>query len=216
MLNLSSRTVKLLLLFFGVPLYALIQYSAVALVELMTGEITFVWRQFSQIISALFVLLLIRRSLFSCLSGRNTGIPRKLLLPLSVAALFVLTYNLASSLLGRESAVPLETVSDGSLLSLLFYFVLTVGIAPIIEEYFFRGFVWKVLGELGGGVVLQVLITALFWGFLHGQYDMFDKVSLTLLGVVLGVVRARAEGIGRCVILHLFVNSIAFLETLFS
>lgn len=213
MLNLSSRTVKLLLLFFGVPLYALIQYSAAALVELMTGEITFVWRQFSLIISALFVLLLIRRSLLSCLCA---GSPQKLLLPLFSAALFVLTYNLASSLLGRKSAVPLETVSDGSLLSLLFYFVLTVGIAPIIEEYFFRGFVWKVLGELGGGVVLQVLITALFWGFLHDQYDIFNKVSLTLLGVVLGVVRARAEGIGRCVILHLFVNSIAFLETLFS
>jgi membrane protease YdiL (CAAX protease family) len=90
-------------------------------------------------------------------------------------------------------------------------------LAPIVEEFFFRGFVfgalrrWRVrIARCDVGVVLAAIVTGIFFGAVHAtsaspQY----LVPLGFLGFVLCLVRWRTGSLYPCMALHSFNNSLA-------
>lgn len=88
---------------------------------------------------------------------------------------------------------------------LIAIFAVTVG--PLMEELFFRGFFYPVLARRIS-VVWAVLLTAMPFGLLHYfQYRSWGAVLLiTLVGVVLGTVRATTKSVAASFLVHVGYN----------
>ena len=84
-------------------------------------------------------------------------------------------------------------------------FAVTLG--PLMEELFFRGFLYPVLARWTG-VAPAILLTALPFGLLHYlQYRSWSAVLLIMLvGVVLGIVREVTNSVGASFLVHVGYN----------
>ena len=88
---------------------------------------------------------------------------------------------------------------------LIAIFAVTVG--PLMEELFFRGFFYPVLARKTS-VAWAVVLTAVPFGLLHYvQYRSWGAVLLiTLVGVVLGTVRAMTKSVAASFLVHIGYN----------
>lgn len=84
-----------------------------------------------------------------------------------------------------------------------------VGVAPLLEELVFRGFLFgAVAARYGAGV--SIVST----GFLFGVFHMTDPgvvPPLAVLGVLFGILRHRAGSVWPCVLAHMTNNAVALL-----
>ncbi len=126
-------------------------------------------------------------------------------LMLGAATLFVLA--LLQSVLPMPKDTPFEHLfdrpRDAYLLALI-----AVTLAPLMEELFFRGFMYPVVARrLGAG--WGIALTALPFGLIHlPQYGWAWGAALiiVLVGVVCGVVRARTGSVGASFLVHVGYN----------
>jgi uncharacterized protein len=86
--------------------------------------------------------------------------------------------------------------------------VFAVTLGPLMEELFFRGFLYPVL-QRHTGRFLAVLLTALPFGLMHYvQYRSWGAVLvITLVGVVLTVVRAVTNSVAASFLVHVGYNA---------
>src|SRR5712675_1417209 len=97
---------------------------------------------------------------------------------IGVAALFVLVmgWDLLSRATGREVApgfmgeVLKSARADGALWLLVIAFTVA---APITEEFFARGFLYRGWSESSLGTAGAIILSSLVWTSLHPQYDWF-------------------------------------------
>jgi len=88
--------------------------------------------------------------------------------------------------------------------------VLTCVLAPICEEFLFRGFIFTALRSWRGPW-LAALITGLVFGGVHaGSAPAADLVPLAALGFLLCLVYRYTGSLYPCIALHSLNNSIAF------
>jgi hypothetical protein len=85
--------------------------------------------------------------------------------------------------------------------------------APVVEEVFFRGFMYKGLEASAVGVAGAILITSLIWAGIHLQYDWYGKGTIFVVGLFLGVVRWRTKSITLPILLHGMMNAVATVQT---
>lgn len=86
--------------------------------------------------------------------------------------------------------------------------ILSVTLAPLMEELFFRGFLYPVLARRLG-LPVAVIMTALPFALLHGAQLMFSwgpVLVIFLVGVVLTIVRAKQNSVGASVLIHMAYN----------
>jgi membrane protease YdiL (CAAX protease family) len=86
--------------------------------------------------------------------------------------------------------------------------ILAVTLAPLMEELFFRGFLYPVLARRLG-LPVAVFLTALGFALLHGAQLMFTwgpVLVIFLVGVVLTMVRARTNSVAAGVLIHMAYN----------
>jgi CAAX protease family protein len=99
---------------------------------------------------------------------------------------------------------------EESLAILVGFGALTCIVAPLTEEFVFRGFLFKVLWERTNVITATILSGALF-GIVHKPgADWIGVLVLSLLGAILCVVFARTVSLVPCIMLHSFHNSISF------
>jgi uncharacterized protein len=93
------------------------------------------------------------------------------------------------------------------------YALLSCFIAPIAEEVFFRGFMFRALGERMHPI-WAALVTGGVFGVIHlGGAPLTSVVVLSIFGVALCLVLWRTGSLIPCIMLHAFNNSIAFGAT---
>jgi len=85
--------------------------------------------------------------------------------------------------------------------------------APLIEELFFRGFMYKGLAASKVGVAGAIILTAFVWAAIHFQYDWVGRGVIFADGIVLGLVRWRTRSIALPVLLHAIMNAVATVQT---
>lgn len=85
-------------------------------------------------------------------------------------------------------------------------------VAPLTEEIFFRGFLFKGIKNSKIGPVGAIIITSLAWSALHTQYDAYGIVVIFLGGLLLGFARAKSNSIYPPVVMHVLQNAIATIE----
>ena len=84
--------------------------------------------------------------------------------------------------------------------------------APVFEEVFFRGFIFRGLQASRLGNPGAVLITALAWSMMHLQYDIYQLSVVLAGGILLGIVRVRSNSTSLTIALHSLMNVIATIE----
>ena len=86
--------------------------------------------------------------------------------------------------------------------------ILSVTLAPLMEELFFRAFLYPVLARRLG-LPVAVFVTALAFALLHGAQLMFawgPVLVIFLVGTVLTMVRARTNSVAAGVLIHMAYN----------
>jgi membrane protease YdiL (CAAX protease family) len=86
--------------------------------------------------------------------------------------------------------------------------ILSVALAPLMEELFFRAFLYPVLARRLG-LPVAVFLTALAFALLHGAQLMFSwgpVLLIFLVGMILTAVRAQQNSVAACVLIHMAYN----------
>ena len=117
---------------------------------------------------------------------------------------------------GREK-LPSELRVHHSTAALVGAAVFVCVIAPVAEEFFFRGFVFEVLRQMrvkvGGrdiGTWVAAAITGILFGLAHsGSAPLHYLIPLGFLGFVLCLLRWRTGSLYPCMALHSLNNSLA-------
>jgi membrane protease YdiL (CAAX protease family) len=97
-------------------------------------------------------------------------------------------------------------VKDSTLLAVIAG-VFVIGIAPVAEEFFFRGFLFQSLRK-SLSVWIAAPASGLIFGVLHFAPDKL--VPLAILGTALAYVFHRTRSLWPCIMLHALNNTIAF------
>jgi uncharacterized protein len=113
----------------------------------------------------------------------------------------------------EEQDIVTDLKAEDSLAVLAGFGFLTCVVAPVAEEFFFRGFMFRVLAERTN-VVLGSLITGAVFGIVHlPSGDLIGVLVLSLFGVALCFLLWRTASLLPCIMLHAFHNSISFAAT---
>jgi membrane protease YdiL (CAAX protease family) len=81
--------------------------------------------------------------------------------------------------------------------------------APLYEEVFFRGFMFKGIENSRAGPIAAVVITSLAWAALHVQYNFVIIVSIFTGGLILGWARIKTNSIYIPIAMHVLQNLLA-------
>jgi membrane protease YdiL (CAAX protease family) len=169
------------------------------------------------VLAALWIAIGVSRTPFSnYLALRWTSWSNFLI---GVVSLFVLVmgWDLVSRATGREvepgfmADVLKSARADGALWLLLIAFCVA---APISEEFFARGFLYRGWSESFLKVPGAIILSSIVWTVLHLQYDWFFLGEVFSIGLLLGYLRYRTQSIWLTVVLHGFNNLAATLQSL--
>ncbi len=85
--------------------------------------------------------------------------------------------------------------------------IIAIGIAPFVEEIFFRGFLLRAVSDKWGTVLGNIITAALFAVF-HMQWQSI--IPIFILGVIINSITIRSKSIIPAIGFHIFNNAIAF------
>ena len=142
---------------------------------------------------------------------RPTRIARALGLVLGAGVAFIVFLEVWSLGVHTTKEKLLETLgTHQSTLLLVLSAVLTCVIAPVCEEFLFRGFIFRALRNWRG-TFPAALITGVLFGAVHaGSAPASDLVPLGVLGFLLCLVYRYSGSLYPCIALHSLNNLIAF------
>jgi membrane protease YdiL (CAAX protease family) len=101
----------------------------------------------------------------------------------------------------------IEQLQITSLKNGFFIVFTTVIVAPFVEEMLFRGYLQKILEESWQDITKAILVTSLFFAFVH--FNPYWIIQIYLLGLVLGYLAWRTNSIIPGIILHGLNNGFA-------
>lgn len=207
--------VTMLVLQFMVLLGALwLAYPRASLGEVAQKPILLLFSQFLiyLAVAACMILLVEGKYRVQFWSAIRWNWPRSGWGPLGLGVLLFLGLALLQNFLPMPKDTPFEHLfdrpRDAYLLS-----IIAVSLGPLMEELFFRGFLYPVLARRMG-VVWGILLTALPFGLIHlPQYNYAWGAALVifLVGVVCGAVRAATRSVGASFLVHVGYNGTQML-----
>lgn len=104
--------------------------------------------------------------------------------------------------------VPMEDFLNTPLMAIVTG-IFAVSLGPLMEELFFRGFLYPVLARRMG-MVSAVLITSATFGFIHAAQLAFAwglVLIIFIVGLVLTIVRATTGSVAASFVVHVAYNS---------
>jgi len=130
---------------------------------------------------------------------------------ISLGATLAITVLIVSSFLPPGEAPPIEKLLS-STRAVYVFALFGIGAAPLFEEIIFRGFLFKVLFDIGGPGI-AVSATAILFALLHlpQLWGSWAGVGLIfVVGYVLSFVRLRSNSLIPSFIIHTSYNAMLF------
>lgn len=145
--------------------------------------------------------------------GRSLGIfPAGYGLAMAIALITTIVGGLFEGTAVEDSFHAAENAFRASdMTSAVILFVHTAILAPLFEEFWFRGLVLQSLRPYGNG--FAIFVSALMFGFTHANLGQFFYA--TTIGIVLGYVAVQTESIVTTTVMHAIFNSISGITSLF-
>jgi membrane protease YdiL (CAAX protease family) len=143
----------------------------------------------------------------------GVGVVTGLLLVPAVGLVSLTLQGVLSELLDRDVRAPEQVSSDLSGLAAAAAVVLAVVIAPLTEEFFFRGVLFRSLRDRRGSFWLAAFGSAIPWGIVHvttaGWADnLLLQVPIACMGIVLAWVYDRRGTLLTTVAAHMAFNAV--------
>lgn len=104
----------------------------------------------------------------------------------------------------QESPIPIFGIDN---LGLIVAGITIIGIAPIIEELLFRGFLLRTLSDKIG-IYWGSIISALLFSALHIPWSSF--IPIFIIGLIINSIVIRSKSLWPAIAFHIFNNAIAF------
>jgi uncharacterized protein len=134
---------------------------------------------------------------------------KDLLLGVVGLVIIIVGWDLMSRAIGREvepgfmQDVLKSAQNDGALWLLILAFCVA---APVSEEFFARGFLYRGWSETFLRVPGAIVLSSLVWTSVHLQYDLYFLGEVFCLGLWFGYLRYRSGSTWLTIILHGFNN----------
>jgi CAAX protease family protein len=110
-----------------------------------------------------------------------------------------------------QDDLPDQLGADESVLLAVLTGLFVIVIAPPVEEFFFRGFLFQSLRN-SWGPMLGAIGSAVIFSAIHLQFDKFPQ--LVILGCALAFVFHKTDSLWPAIVLHGLNNTLAFAVTL--
>ena len=123
-------------------------------------------------------------------------------------ALFIALEELYMWILGIE--MPIGFIEFMLSKPIILGLIATVVIAPVVEEFIFRGFLYSQLSPTKLGPWGAITLSSLLWTVIHFQYEPKILLILFIFGLFLGYVRMAYRSLSLPIILHATNNIFAF------
>lgn len=145
--------------------------------------------------------------------GRALGMfPAGYSLSIAIAALTMLILWLISKIGLTDSAVSTGILYMSSdMTSAMIMFFHKVVIAPLFEEFWFRGMVLQSLRPYGNG--FAIFVSSLLFGITHANLEQFFYT--TAIGIILGYVAVQTGSVITSTVMHAMFNSVGAIASLF-
>ena len=169
------------------------------------------------VLAALWVAIRLSRTPFADYLALRWTSWSNVLIGIVALVVVVMGWDQVSRLTGREVTPGfmgdvLQSARDDNALWLLVIAFCVA--APVTEEFFARGFLYRGWSETvlrpGGAILLSTLV----WTALHLQYDWFFLGEVFSIGLLLGYLRYRSNSIWLTVVLHGLNNLGAVVQTM--
>ena len=141
--------------------------------------------------------------------------PRSVWKWITLGVVLLLVLIMFENLLPMPKDTPFERLFDRPLDAYLLGLI-SVTLAPLIEELFFRGLLYPVLARRTG-MVWGVVLSAVPFALLHLQqygYAWAAVLVIFVVGLVLGAVRAKTRSVGSSFLVHAGYNGIQMVLAL--
>lgn len=102
----------------------------------------------------------------------------------------------------------LGNLSETSILSFNLLLLLTIFTSPILEELFFRGFLWQTFRK-DFSFLKTLLLTSTLFGFIH--FDLIQGISAFFISLFYGLIAERTKSVWPCIIAHIAASYMTFL-----
>jgi len=161
-------------------------------------------------IIVLWVAIRMARRDFSEYLGLNWPTRDEVMAALMIAIMLWIGEIVVASLITPRapSTSPQLLFSVGELLIL---FIAVCVASPIVEEFTFRGFIFRGWSESFVGPTATIVLTAAIWAACHTQYDWWGRGWIFVSGLALGHFRRRSGSTWLTVIVHSGMNFSFFL-----
>jgi uncharacterized protein len=169
------------------------------------------------VLAALWVPIRLSRTSFADYLALRWTSWQNVVIGIVAMVIVVAGWDMISRATGREVTpgfmgdVLQSARADGALWLLVLAFAVA---APITEEFFARGFLYRGWSESFLGAPGAILLSSLVWTSLHLQYDWFFLGEVFSIGLVLGYIRYRSRSIWLTVLLHGLNNLAAVVQTI--
>lgn len=130
---------------------------------------------------------------------------------IAVGATLAVSVLIVSSFFPPGAPPPIEKLLS-SATAMWVFAIFGIAVAPLLEEIMFRGFVFKVLDDIGGPSV-AVFSTAALFALLHAPQLWGSWAGIALIfvvGYILSMVRQRSNSLIPSFIIHTSYNSMLF------
>jgi membrane protease YdiL (CAAX protease family) len=169
------------------------------------------------VLAALWVAIRIKGMRFSDYLALRSFSWTNLLIGVTALIVLVMGWDALSRATGREvepgfMGEVLKTArEDGALWLLVVSFCVA---APITEEFFARGFLYRGWSESFLRPTGAIILSSLVWTALHLQYDWYFLGEVFSIGLLLGYLRYRSNSTWLTIILHGLNNLAAVVQTI--
>ena len=184
-------------------------------VEIVFGEVTLypikdnLLQIFSMTSAVLFIIWIMKVLNIPLSALGSLEIQRKdLFFGLIFLASFIVLEEFYMLLLGIQMPEGFITfmLSDPIILGL----ISVVIIAPLAEEFLFRGFLYSQLSRTVLGGWGAIIFTSFIWTIIHSQYELLILVVVFIFGLFLGYIRFAYNSLALPIALHAVNNLFAF------
>ena len=168
---------------------------------------------FAMPIAIFFILWRMKKRKIPLSELGSLEIQRKpLFLSIFLLAAFLLLEELYFYVLGIEMP---ESFIEFMLAKPIFSFISVVLVAPIIEEFLFRGFLYSQLRRSFLKDWGAIVVSSLVWTAIHFQYEIGILFFLFLFGLFLGYFRIKYNSLLIPTALHAINNLLSFLLVIY-
>jgi len=161
-------------------------------------------------IAVLWIAIRMARREFAEYLALNWPSSGELVRALVIMAIVLVGEMVVGSAVGAEnpSIDPLLIVKGaGGLLILLIGGCIA---GPVMEEFIFRGFMFRGWSQSSLGPIGAIALTSAVWAMTHTQYDWFGRSEIFVMGLALGHFRWRSNSTWLTVMVHSGINIFLF------